>query len=658
MTLAHPAWLVLLVLIPLLAVGAILTSRLRKNQWRAFVAPRLRAALLKAGSPIPRWLSLGFLLLALALLIGSLSRPQGDAGTRTEVTKGRNILFALDLSRSMLVSDVKPDRLSQAKAMIYEMLDATPNDRVGLIGFAGTAYLFSPLTIDHAAVRETVEQLDNKWIPTGGSDIAVAVKLAVETLKKTGQKNNALVLISDGEEHEGDLSATLAEAERAGLYIFTIGVGTENGDFVLDQNFADGHFRDRQGNTVISRLHPDILRKIASETKGRFALAGSGTDIPELVRSGMAGLDEFEMKGRDRKLVVEYYQWLVAPAILALMAAILAGTRWRGFAGRAAVASTLVLAAGMPSSDAATDSTAGQALASGKWEQAKNEFGELARSAKRPETAARYHLGEASAAYRSSDFRNARTAYSQALLSDDTEVDANAHFGLGNTLFQLGWQSLSDDEPYGVDPEHPPDLDVFEGLVIKQLDKWIRSEAPESGESEGYTRFQSLIEGWTDAIRHYESALRIHPKDATLIQNRDLVTRYLERLKDLLKELESQQGQSMQGEGQGQGQQPEGQEGEGGEEEQDGNGRGKNRGKQNGEQGEEEQGSGGDQEQDKNGKNGKEKDKDDDGKDGKGPKPGETPEERARRILGENADMQKGPLAPGRTDFRRPEKDW
>jgi flagellar protein FliO/FliZ len=139
MNLAQPGWLVLLLLIPLLGIGALLVARLRRAQWQGFVAPRLRPNLLRRASTLPRWIALLFCLAATASLVAALSRPQGDAGTKTEKSLGRNVLIALDLSRSMRVTDVKPDRLSQAKVVLYELLDAMPGDRVGLIGFAAWA---------------------------------------------------------------------------------------------------------------------------------------------------------------------------------------------------------------------------------------------------------------------------------------------------------------------------------------------------------------------------------------------------------------------------------------------------------------------------------------------------------------------------------------
>ena len=136
MNLEHPAWLWVLVAVPLIAIGAVLIARFTKRPWDGFAAERLRGRLIRRDHPLPRWLSLGFLLAAIAALAVTLARPQGDAGTKKETTIGRNVMIALDLSRSMNVQDVKPDRLAQAKVVIYELLETMEGDRIGLIGFA------------------------------------------------------------------------------------------------------------------------------------------------------------------------------------------------------------------------------------------------------------------------------------------------------------------------------------------------------------------------------------------------------------------------------------------------------------------------------------------------------------------------------------------
>ncbi len=342
MNLEHPAWLWVLLTVPLIAVAAVLLGRFTSRPWENFAAERLRGRLIRRDHPLPRWLSLGFLLAAVAALAATLSRPQGDAGVKTEKTIGRNVMIALDLSRSMNVQDVKPDRLAQAKIVIYELLESMPTDRVGLVGFAGTPFLFAPLTIDHAAVRETVEQIDGEWVSRGGSDIASAIRLATETLKETGQKNNALIVISDGEEHEGDLDAIVADAERAGVMIFAIGVGTEDGGFIPHPDFPGGMV-DRDGRRILSTLEPVVLRKLANETGGTYVIAGRGADIPGMVEVAIRGMETFEMEGGQTKVVIEFFQWILLPAIFFLMAAIVAGTRWRGIVGGATTALAFLL---------------------------------------------------------------------------------------------------------------------------------------------------------------------------------------------------------------------------------------------------------------------------------------------------------------------------
>ncbi len=655
MNFAHPGWLALLILLPLLGIAALLTARMRRKQWAAFVAPRLRTALLKRGSSLPRWLALFFLLTACAAIIGALARPRGDAGTRMEKTLGRNVMIALDLSKSMRVSDVKPDRLAQAKVVIYELLEALPNERIGFIGFAGTPYVYAPLTIDHSAVREIAEQVDDTWAPLGGSDLSAALHLATETLKKTGQKNNALVILSDGEEVHDDerrseLETMIAEAERSGVYVIAIGVGTEDGGFVPNADFPNGQMVDRSGRTVISRLQSDTLRKLADGTHGRFSLAGSGIGIPAMVKSVVAGLDAFEMEGRERKISIEFYQWLLFPAILFLIVSIVSGTRWKGIQTAILIAGGFLTLTDARAGEASTEKAA---LAAKRYEQARDSYHKLAGGTRLRETQARYRFGEATAAYRAGDFREARTAFSRSLLSGDSQVQASGHLGMGNSLFQLGWKGLSS-EAYPTDPAAVPDLDRFDTIVKEALAKMRESEAPDEGDSSGYVQMEALITNWVDAVRHYDSTLTLFPSDRVAGKNRTMTLTYLTRLKELLDQEKQDTEESMP-----QAQPGEGPPQEGDGESKDGDGKGE---KKPGEQGEGDKdpkakdGKGDESNKDKDGNKDKGKDKKDGGKGGENPN--ESPKERAHRILKENADLEKGPLTPGHLELRNPQKDW
>lgn len=651
MKLDQPAWLLLLVLLPMLGAGAVLTARLRRRQWAAFAAPRLRPALLKRGSPLPRWFALVFLLMACAALIGALARPQGVSGTRTEKSIGRNVMIALDLSRSMRVKDVKPDRLGQAKMVIYELLEAMPDERVGLIGFAGDPYVYAPLTVDHAAVRETVEQIDETWVPMGGSNLAEAVKLATVTLRNTGQRNNALVILSDGEKHEGDLEDMISEAEHSGVYILAVGVGTVDGGFV--PNPEGGRMLDARGSPVLSRLQPEVMRKLAAETKGRFAIAGSGANIPEMVKAAIKDLDSFELEGRERVVSIEFYQWLLLPGILFLIAAVVAGTRWRGV-NPAVLAAGAVLAPGTAGADLAKD--AKNALEQNRHQDAYKAYQKLAGEAKSEDRRARFHLGEALAAYRSGEYKKARSAYSLATLSPDKQVEAGAHAGLGNSLFQIGWRNLSETW-YPSDPSKVPDLEAFDSLVRERLAQLKENAEPGAEPATGYARITSLITNWSDAVRHYDSALKSGSTDPALANNRKLTLTYLKRLRELMEEdiqeTEEQIPPPQQGEGQPQ------QEGEGNSDDKKPGEKGK-QGEQPDPSGQQKQEPNqGEGEEHKDPPKGEGKPDDKESETGKGkPKPDETPEEHARRRLKENSDLEKGPPTPGRYEFHNPEKDW
>ena len=250
------------------------------------------------------------------------------------------------------------------------------------------------------------------------------------------------------------------------------------------------------------------------------------------------------------------------------------------------------------------------------------------------------------------DYRGARTAYSEALLAEEPAVEGKAHEGMGNTLFQLGWMGLSGSRyPEG---EGVPDMAAFDDLVRRQLERMGEAEVPETGETNEFIRFDSIILNWTDAVRHYRSAMSKDPSAAGARRNEEITMAYLKRLKELLEEEKQQTEAEMPQPGEGQGEpqpgQGEPQEGDGGQEPQEGKG---------GEEKKEEGEGKGKEEKDK-GKGG-EKEEEAEPKEGKGDEqedPNESPEQRAKRILSENADLEKGPLSQGRRDFRPPDKDW
>lgn len=628
-----------------MAVLALVIARLRRSQWHAFAADRLREILIKRRSPITHWISLLLLLLACICLTITLTRPHEKAGTREEKILSRNVLIALDLSRSMRVQDVKPDRLSRAKIAIYELLDTLPNERIGIIGFAGSSYVYAPLTVDHAAVRQTVEQIDENWATVGGSNLKEAVELAIDTLKKTGQKQNALVIFSDGEKHDGSLEEIANEAKLAGVNIIAIGIGTENGDYVPNTDFPGNRMIDENGQPVISRLQPEVLRNLADATNGKYAAAGSGDDIASLVKNAMKELDAVEMEGRQREVKIEYYQWFLLPAIALLFASIIIGTRWRGIEKISAIL-MLFLIPDPSQADDAKD--AAQFLSEKNFSAASQTYRQLAKETHSKNLRSRYHLGEGIASFRAGSFRSARAAFSKSLAADNPDVLTEAHLGMANSLFQLGWMELAG-YAYPQDPKQTPDMAQFDQIARNRIKKI--ADAKEDGEVE---KIQALITNWTDAIRHCDSAIAQSKNNIVAKNNRLMTLTYLKRLRELLEEEKEKTQQCMpmpQPGGEGESEPDEG-DGEP-DENQDGNQQHKDS-KSPGDKGDEKRDK-------KDGSNGNQpKPKDDQGKD-KGDKPdapNETPEKRARRILEDSADLEKGPLTPGQREFNPPAKDW
>jgi Ca-activated chloride channel family protein len=647
LNLAHPAWLFALALPLILAVLAVVIARLRRSQWQAFAADRLRPILIKRRSPITRWISFSLLLFAYICLVIALARPHEKAGTREEKILSRNVLIALDLSRSMRVQDVKPDRLSRAKIAIYELLEELPNERVGIIGFAGSSYVYAPLTVDHAAVRQTVEQIDENWATLGGSNLKEALELAIDTLKKTGQKQNALVIFSDGEKHDGSLDDIASEAKLAGVNILAIGIGTENGDYVPNADFPGNRMIDENGQPVISRLQPEVLRNLAEATNGKYAAAGSGDDIASLVKNSIKELDAFEMEGRQREISIEYYQWFLLPAIAFLFASIIIGTRWRGV-GKVTAALAIFLMPDPSQADDAED--AARLLSEKNFTAASQTYRKLAKETRSSNLRSRYHLGEGIASLRGGSFKSARSAFSKSLDANNPDVLAEAHLGMANSLFQLGWLELAG-SAYPQDLKSSPDMAQFDQLARTRLKKL--ADAKEDGEVE---KIEALITNWTDAVRHYDSAISNMPGNIVAQNNRQMTITYLKRLRELLEEEKEKTEQNMPMPQPGGESESQPEEGDGDPDEKQGGDQQNKDSKSPGEKGDEKR-------EKKDGSNGKKpKPKDDPGKDkDKGEKPedpNETPEKRARRILKDSADLEKGPLTPGQREFNTPAKDW
>src|SRR5277367_1835095 len=231
-----PIWL----LVGLLAVIAIVLleigARRRRNQAvRLFAASHLLAALTRSVSPAKRLLKSVLLIVATALLFIAVARPHLLDDWREEHRTGLDVFMAVDCSKSMLTEDVKPNRIERAKLAISDFAERLPDNRLGLIAFAGDAFLECPLTLDHEAFLDSVRDLDTDTIPKPGTDIATAIDEAVDALRSQPDNMKFLILVTDGEDLEGRVLDAARNAEQSGLKIYTVGVGTPNGSVIPER---------------------------------------------------------------------------------------------------------------------------------------------------------------------------------------------------------------------------------------------------------------------------------------------------------------------------------------------------------------------------------------------------------------------------------------
>ncbi len=304
-----------------------------KRQWLVtqFIQARLLAGLTVGISPGRFKLRLAMLVLSVICLILALSRPQWGFDWEPTKQRGLDIIVAIDTSKSMLAEDIAPNRLARAKLAALDLAQQAKSDRLGVIAFAGTAFLQCPLTIDDTAFRQGVEALDVNIIPQGGTALAEAIDTTLNAFKE-GDSYKALVLITDGEDHDSGALDAAKRAAQAGLQIFTLGVGTADGELlrIKDANGRSDFVRDEQGNVVKSHLNEDLLRDIAKATDYGIYLRLQGAKSMEtLYQQGLSKLPKSEHQEKLVRRYHERYHWPLALAILCLLVEMLFPERKR-----------------------------------------------------------------------------------------------------------------------------------------------------------------------------------------------------------------------------------------------------------------------------------------------------------------------------------------
>jgi Ca-activated chloride channel family protein len=226
-------------------------------------------------------------------------------------------MIALDVSKSMLAKDIQPDRLTRAKQLVMSMIDKMKNDRVGLVVFAGRAYLQVPLTIDYSAVKMMLQNVKTDMVPTQGTVISEAIDLARQSFSQKEKKYKSLVIISDGEDHDENAVAKAKEAADAGTIIHTVGIGSPEGTTIFDPE-TNSVKLDDNGNPVISKLNEDELRTIAAAGKGTYSLLRNADDVASKLVNEIDGMEQKSLGAVVFNSYASYFQYFLAIAVIAL----------------------------------------------------------------------------------------------------------------------------------------------------------------------------------------------------------------------------------------------------------------------------------------------------------------------------------------------------
>ncbi len=514
MTFGAPLWLWALLLLPALAFFFARAEQIGAENLQKFVAARLLpqlAGTVNRGRRIFRFI---LFLLALAFVIVSLAHPRWGYVYDEVKRKGLDLLLAVDVSRSMLSNDVEPNRLERVKLAAQDLINDLQGDRVGLIAFAGRAFLQAPLTIDYDAAIDSINELDTKIIPEGGTNISGAIALATRTFGKSATGNRSLIIFTDGEELSGDAVRAAKVASDAGVRIFTIGVGTPGGSLIPIPGDDGGtaFVKDAQGQFVKSKLDETRLREIAKAANGIYLHLDNGPrTMQELFSEGLAKMKVAEINARLSRRPIERYEWPLSAAIFFFALGLLINDRRRIRASTEtayelrkakSLQPVVLLLLSLGTVHSLRAASAGIELyEQQKYPEAFEHFQKTLQENPGARQTDRIQFDAGAAAYKMKDYNKALQSYSQALLSQNPHLQAESHYNLGNTLYERGEAEKSDEKK---------------------------------------------LTNWESALQHYQETLKAEPQDKNAKDNYDYVKKKIEELKKKQEEQKQQKQQQNQ----------------------------------------------------------------------------------------------------------------
>lgn len=319
--LEQPIYFYVLFALPVIIAVYLLVVLWKKRAQRSFANNTLLDVLSPSKSIFKGSLKLVLALLVLACMSFALVNPK--IGTKLETVKreGVDVVFALDVSTSMLAEDIAPNRLEKSKQLVRQIINTLAGDRIGIIGYAGSAFPQVPITTDFSSARLFLSGMNTNMVSSQGTAMTQAIEMAETYYNDIEQKNRVLFLISDGEDHQGDYASIAAQANEKGIKIYTIGVGTTAGARIPIKRggVVQSYKRDKDNQVVITKLNKKTLQEIAQAANGEY-LDGSNTkELVEQVQNILAGMDKKEFDAKQFSDFKDQFQWFLAGALLFLV---------------------------------------------------------------------------------------------------------------------------------------------------------------------------------------------------------------------------------------------------------------------------------------------------------------------------------------------------
>jgi Ca-activated chloride channel family protein len=307
-------------IIPVLLLLLFFSLKLKQRQISKLGSKSIIQRLLPNWSIAREWTKILLLLLGLSLMIISWANPQWGTKTEKVTAERSDVIIALDISQSMMAEDISPNRLERAKRMAGELVKGLRGNRIGLIFFAGSAYLQMPLTTDYAAAELFLKSANTRQAGTQGTAIADAIDLSVSAFRTEKNTQKAVVVISDGENHDQEAIDAAALANESGTFVFTIGVGTEAGELIpVETSRGRVYKTDDSGQTVKSKLNIQLMQDIASAGGGEAYLLNQGKELIEDIKTQLNKLEKQEVEQRSFSEYESYFQYFLFFGILFLV---------------------------------------------------------------------------------------------------------------------------------------------------------------------------------------------------------------------------------------------------------------------------------------------------------------------------------------------------